>query len=380
MEPVSLTLAVLGVAKAWVDLQTLVSDGKRISNDLKSFVTYVETERVAFCLWCEVMDMGDLAKKIEDAAVELSGDAGAELPALGTSDVDKLEIGSGMTGKMLTTNIENIMKLKTKTLNETQTFLQSYGAVRTKSMGTRDKLKARLSKFRSRHHNELGEQEKEPQQPPSDTQTLEEEKDKKKNPWDAVRWATSGRQESRRLLEDLTRCNHGLQRLLDLMNNEGANKLKRMIQSATAAAAAANSSTASVPLLEADLGPSFRELIYGAQRQKRFSRRAADLDAEAEATTAFAAAFPTPSNETTAAAAQLGIHKNRQASMIELFTSRRKGYSTKSALKRHHTVAAAAAANVASEMMRVTRLRVPHSALFGLLQPYRYRRLMRFRG
>ncbi|KAK3990539.1 hypothetical protein QBC44DRAFT_394511 [Cladorrhinum sp. PSN332] len=395
-EATGLVISLVGVVKTWVDLQHLVTTGNNVARDLKSFMTYVDTERVAFRLWCDVMEMGPLAEKIEAAVKEgsLSSSDQAQqeheheakklitkLPAYAPHHIGQLLL-SGSRATMLAENIERIMLLKKHTLEETRTFLRSYGA----QVRKRDRLKNHLGLGRKDELRHLGP-------------LLRRESDltKEYHPdlWDAARWAASGRQESIRLLEDLTRCNHGLQRLLDLMNKEAASQLKReMRAAATTATTGPTSGNMQYLLPQASFEPSFEELWQVAQTQQRFSRQPGDRMPGAAG--AFAAFSSTSKNEAAAtspgfapAHTHLGIHKNRQEAMVELFTSRRKRYSTKSRSKPAPAAAVAAAVAAAhppssvataaaNEMIRV-RLRVPHSALIGLLQPHRMRKLMRYR-
>ncbi|KAK4221469.1 hypothetical protein QBC38DRAFT_461445 [Podospora fimiseda] len=369
MEAVGFAVSLISLVKTYTDIQQIIKTGNNVARELNTFMTYVDTERVAFRLWCDLMEMGPLAQQIEAKVSSSSPEEDIQIQQLITKlpnyqphHLGKLLV-SGPRATMLSENISRIMHLKQQTLDETRSFLKSYGA----HVRKRDRIKNHLvgltgNKHDLRHLGPLLKRE-------SNLQTKEYTPDF----WDAARWAASGRQESIRLLEDLTRCNAGLQRLLDLMNKEAAGMLKREMKDTAANIESRLGSMQKnwlIPPL-AEMGQSFEELMRGALDQPRFGAQSHGVGA----TGAFSAFSQTQEQQQQQ---QTRVQKSRQGGVaVELLTTRRKRYPTRLAASRKTVPAVATVAKAAANEMVRIRLKVPHSALYGLIQPYRLRRFMR---
>lgn len=241
-------VSMVGTVTACLDLLEDIIDGRRVSQDLDSFVRQVGWVRIQFIAWCNQSGMWDLVTNIQ------SGTEKAR-PIQAPTDVnvvDRTQSSQARVQKCL----EDTIKALLDYLQESRKFLDSYGAVGAPRQRNvlRKKRPASFMAYASQATQQA------------------EEKPRDNGKWDMTKWGTVGYRESKRLLEELKACVEMLQGLLEMTSPQAASSVMRISQMIATNTAYGNAVVDEAASLQQSRYPADQTLvslsqISGRQRQ-----------------------------------------------------------------------------------------------------------------
>lgn len=212
MEPVGFAVGLLGLVgtvTACIDLWDIISAGRRVSEDLDSFLRQIQLESLKFFLWCELNGLWAEALK---ARAETTGTAQSRIS-------HSWKPGDGPLSRtscpaMIIQSAETNLGAVLRSLQKARELLEEYGACGQPRQRRRLQKKGALTAVIAA------------------SETLGSPMDREFKPglWDGARWATSGHAKSERILSELKSSNEGLSDLIDLVDRLKASQFSTILE------------------------------------------------------------------------------------------------------------------------------------------------------